>query len=50
MTLEQKIDRINELYQKSQSSEGLTDAEKAEQALLRKEYVDDVQPESRGIS
>lgn len=34
-----KIDRINELYRKSQS-EGLTDAEKAEQAVLRREYID----------
>ena len=28
MTLEQKIARINELYKKSKSSEGLTEAEK----------------------
>ena len=34
----QLIDRINELYHKSQK-EGLTDAEKVEQARLRKEYV-----------
>lgn len=34
----QLIDRINELYHKSQK-EGLTDAEKDEQARLRKEYV-----------
>ncbi len=33
-----KIDRINELYHKSQSV-GLTDEEKAEQAALRKEYL-----------
>lgn len=32
------IDRINELYHKSQA-EGLTDAEKEEQARLRQEYV-----------
>ena len=32
------IDRINELYHKSQN-EGLTEAEKEEQAQLRKEYV-----------
>lgn len=32
------IDRINELYHKSQK-EGLTDEEKEEQARLRKEYV-----------
>ncbi len=38
MTMEEKIARINELYHKSQA-EGLTDAEKEEQAQLRKEYV-----------
>ena len=32
------IDRINELYRKSKA-EGLTDAEKKEQQLLRKQYV-----------
>ncbi len=32
------INRINELYHKSKK-EGLTDAEKQEQALLRKEYL-----------
>lgn len=36
-----KIDRINELYKKSKA-EGLTDAEKKEQDLLRKEFVADV--------
>lgn len=38
MGIEEKIKRINELYHKSKG-EGLTDAEKEEQALLRKEYV-----------
>ncbi len=33
-----KIDRINELARKSRA-EGLTDAEKAEQKILRDEYV-----------
>ena len=33
-----RIDRINELYHKSQSV-GLTEAEKEEQARLRQEYV-----------
>lgn len=33
-----KIDRINELYHKSQA-EGLTEEEKKEQKLLREEYV-----------
>ncbi|MCI8327413.1 MAG: DUF896 domain-containing protein [Lachnospiraceae bacterium] len=35
---EKKIERINELYHKSKA-EGLTEAEKTEQALLRKEYI-----------
>lgn len=34
-----KIDRINELYRKSQET-GLTEEEKAEQAVLRREYID----------
>lgn len=38
MNMEERIARINELYHKSQA-EGLTDAEKEEQAVLRKEYV-----------
>ena len=33
-----KIERINELARK-QKAEGLTDAEKAEQAALREEYI-----------
>ena len=36
---QKKIDRINELARK-QKSEGLTDAEKAEQATLRREYIE----------
>ena len=36
-----KIDRINELYRKSKA-EGLTEAEKKEQVLLRKQFVADV--------
>ena len=35
---EEKISRINELYRKSKA-EGLTEAEKKEQDLLRKECV-----------
>lgn len=35
---QEKIDRINALYRKSKA-EGLTEAEKTEQALLRKEFV-----------
>lgn len=36
-----KIDRINILARKSKT-EGLTEAEKAEQAALRREYIDAV--------
>ena len=36
-----KIDRINALARKSKT-EGLTEAEKAEQAALRREYIDAV--------
>ena len=39
--LEQKIARINELYRKSKA-EGLTEEEKKEQDLLRKEYIANV--------
>lgn len=38
---QQKIKRINELYRKSKA-EGLTDAEKKEQKLLRQEYLESV--------
>lgn len=41
MTKEQ-IDRINQLARKSKSPEGLTEAEKAEQAVLRRAYIDAV--------
>ena len=41
-----KIDRINELYRKSKA-EGLTEAEKKEQTLLRKEFVADVKKNLR---
>lgn len=34
-----KIDRINELYRKSTTQNGLTNEEKQEQARLRAEYV-----------
>lgn len=37
---EAKIKRINELAKKSKTVEGLTEAEKAEQAKLRREYID----------
>ncbi len=35
----EKIDRINELYRKSKA-EGLTDAERSEQKILRQEYLE----------
>lgn len=47
MNLEERIKRINELYHKSQN-EGLTDAEKREQARLRAEYVANVRANLRG--
>ena len=37
---ESRIARINELYKKSKA-EGLTEAELREQALLRKEFIED---------
>ncbi len=36
---QEKIDRINSLARK-QKSEGLTEEEKAEQAVLRREYIE----------
>lgn len=41
MNMEERIRRINELYHKSQAA-GLTEAEKQEQARLRREYVDNI--------
>lgn len=43
---EKKIARINELYRRSKA-EGLTDAEKREQKLLRLEYVEAVRANLR---
>lgn len=37
---QEKIDRINALARKSKTAEGLTEAEKQEQAVLRSEYID----------
>lgn len=45
---EEGIKRINELYKKSKSSEGLTATEKEEQAKLRKQYVEDFKRSLRG--
>mgnify|MGYP003401611746 CR=1 FL=1 len=47
MNIQEKIDRINELYHKSQK-EGLNDEEKKEQAALRKDYIDSVKRNLRG--
>lgn len=43
---QEKIQRINELYRKSQA-EGLSEAEKKEQDLLRKEYIASVKKNLR---
>ena len=43
---DEKINRINELYRKSQA-EGLTEDEKKEQAILRKEFVSSVKSNLR---
>ena len=48
MITDEKIDRINALAQKSRTPEGLTEAEKAEQAVLRREYVDAVKQSLQG--
>ena len=42
MITDEKVARINELARKSRTAEGLTEEEKAEQAALRREYVDAV--------
>jgi len=42
MITDEKIARINALARKSRTAEGLTQEEKAEQAALRREYVDAV--------
>lgn len=43
---QEKIQRINELYRKSQA-EGLSEAEKRKQDLLRKEYIANVKKNLR---
>lgn len=37
---QKKIDRINELARKSKTAQGLTEAEKDEQKVLRQEYLE----------
>lgn len=37
---QKKIDRINELSRKSRTPEGLTEEEKQEREVLRREYID----------
>lgn len=44
---DEKIQRINELYRKSKTA-GLTDEEKKEQKVLRREYVDSFKRNLRG--
>ena len=44
---ESRIGRINELYKKSKT-EGLTEEEKAEQAVLRKEFIEAFRANLRG--
>ncbi len=39
---EADIKRINELARKSKTKEGLTEAEKEEQAKLRRAYIDNI--------
>ena len=45
---QKKLDRINELAKKAKESE-LTDEEKAEQKILREEYIRDFRASLRGI-
>lgn len=43
---QREIDRINELYHKAKNL-GLTEDEKAEQALLRKNYIETIRKNMR---
>lgn len=47
MNIEDKIKRINALYHKSQA-EGLTEAERKEQAALRSDYIANIRANLRG--
>ena len=44
---EEKIQRINELYNKAKT-EGLSEEEKKEQQVLRKQFIDDFKRNLRG--
>ena len=44
---EVEINRINELYRKQKSEEGLTEEEKEEQKALRQKYVDAIRANLR---
>ena len=44
---DEKISRINELYHKAKT-EGLTEEEKKEQQVLRKQFIDDFKRNLRG--
>ena len=37
--MDEKISRINELYHKSKTAEGLTEVEREEQQSLRREFI-----------
>ena len=45
----EKINRINELARKQKTPGGLTPEEKAEQAALREEYINEFRASMRGI-
>ncbi len=44
---QEKLDRINALYHKAKSV-GLSEEEKAEQAALRKDYIESIRSSLRG--
>lgn len=48
MITDEKVARINALAQKARTAQGLSEAEKAEQAALRREYVDAVKASLEG--